>query len=134
MADGIPARLNPAEGRKFGFTVGAAFGVLGAIAWWRGHRGLAQVILALAGSLGVAGLLVPTALGPVQRGWMGLAHLISKVTTPIFMGIVYFGVLSPISLLMGLFGKRPLRPRHGTTSYWRARPEGTRRGDLTRQF
>ena len=134
MADGIPARLSATEGRKFGFTVGGAFGVLGAIAWWRGHHGLAQVFLALAGSLGVAGLLVPAALGPVQRGWMGLAHLISKVTTPIFMGIVYFGVLSPISLLMGLFGKRPLRPRHGTTSYWRARPEGTRRGDLTRQF
>jgi len=134
LADRIPARLTAAEGRKFGFTVGAAFGVLGAIAWWRGHPGLARVFFGLAGGLGLAGLLVPTALGPVQRGWMGLAHRISKVTTPIFMGIVYFVVLAPTSFLMGLFGKRPLRPRRGASTYWRTRPEGARRGDLTRQF
>ena len=34
----VPARLTPAEGRKFGLTVGAAFLVLAAIPWWRGHR------------------------------------------------------------------------------------------------
>ena len=37
MAAGIPARLTAAEGRKFAFTVAAAFLVLAALLWWRGR-------------------------------------------------------------------------------------------------
>ena len=133
MASGIPAGLTSAEGRKFAFTVGGAFLVLAAIVFWRDHRTLATVFGALAGTLGVLGLVVPSKLGPVQEAWMGLAHLISKVTTPIFMGVVYFIVITPISLLMRLFGKVPLRIKRGPT-YWVERAPDSRRGDLEKQF
>jgi hypothetical protein len=110
MAAGVPARLTAAEGRKFGLTVGLAFGVLGGFLLWRGKETVSTVLLALGGVLVLAGLVVPTLLGPVERAWMGLAHLISKVTTPIFMGIVYFAVMTP----MGFFRRRmgsPIVPR-----------------------
>ena len=81
-----PARLTAAEGRKFGLTVGSAFLILGTIAFWRGKRLTAMVLQSLGGVLIVAAIVMPTQLGPVERAWMGLAHLISKVTTPIFMG------------------------------------------------
>jgi hypothetical protein len=126
--------LSPAEGRKFAFTVGAAFLVIGAIVWWRGHLTAASVLGALGGTLGILGIAIPGKLGPLNRAWMGLAHLISKVTTPIFMGIVYFLVITPISLLMSLFGKRPLRAPRGAATYWIARAPEARRSDLTRQF
>ncbi len=129
----VPAGLTAAEGRKFAFTVGGAFLVLTAIVWWRQHPTLTMVFGSLAGVLGLLGLAVPTALGPVQRAWMGLAHLISKVTTPIFMGVVYFIVITPIGALMAAFGKRPLRVQRGET-YWKTRPADARRSDLTRQF
>ena len=129
----VPARLTAAEGRKFAFTVGAAFLVLGAFVWWRGGETLVRVFGSLGGVLVVLGVAAPASLGPLQRAWMGLAHLISKVTTPIFMGVIYFVVITPISLLMGLFGKRPLRVRTGE-SYWKDRALDDRRSDLTRQF
>lgn len=133
MAAGIPARLTAAEGRKFALTVGIAFLVLGGFVLWRGKQTAAYVLLALGGVLILAGLLVPTRLGPVQRAWMGLAHLISKVTTPIFMGVIYFVVLTPVSLLMRVLGKNPLTPPAGST-VWHERAPGQRRSDLTRQF
>jgi len=133
LADRVPTRLTAAEGRKFAFTVGVAFGVLGAIVWWQQHQRLATVFGSLAGVLLVLGVSVPSHLGPVQRAWMGLAHLISKVTTPIFMGVVYFALVTPIAVVMGMFGKRPLRGQPGAT-YWRSRPEDAQRSDLTRQF
>ena len=77
MAGRIPARLSPAEGRKFGFTVGLAFGVLAGITWWRDHPLLMQVFGGLAVVLILAGALIPGRLGPVYRAWMGLALLIS---------------------------------------------------------
>jgi hypothetical protein len=110
MAAGVPARLTAAEGRKFGLTVGIAFAVFGAILLWRGKTTLATVLLALGGVLVLAGLVVPTLLGPVERAWMGLAHLISKVTTPIFMGIVYFVVMTPIGFIRRRMGS-PIVPR-----------------------
>jgi hypothetical protein len=130
----IPARLTPAEGRKFGLTVGGAFLVLSALlGLWR-HRVIpATVTGVLGGLLVLAALAMPTRLGGVQRAWMGLAHMISKVTTPVFMGVVFFVVITPIGLLMRAVGRRTLvRPlRDG--SYWTP-PVSGGRSDLTRQF
>lgn len=132
MASGIPARLTPAEGRKFGFTVGAAFLVLAAITWWRDHAVLLRVFGSVGIALIAAGVLIPGLLGPVQRAWMGLAHAISKVTTPIVMGIVFFVVITPVGLLMRLFGRNPIRHQAVDRSYWAGRDEP--RGGMTNQF
>jgi hypothetical protein len=88
LAQGSPARLTAGEGRRFAFTLAGAFGVLAAISWWRGHARTSLVLAILAALFALAGLLVPSRLGPVQAAWMGAAHAISKVTTPIIMGIV----------------------------------------------
>jgi Saxitoxin biosynthesis operon protein SxtJ len=132
LATGIPARLTPAEGRKFGFTVGAAFLVLAGIAWWRGHPVTAPVLASLGGLLVLAGLAVPTRLGPVSRAWMGLAHAISKVTTPIFLGVAYFGVITPVGLVRRALGRNPLpRPAAGQSGW---APRAATTSDLERQF
>jgi hypothetical protein len=134
MAAGIPARLTAAQGRRFGLTVGGAFLVFAAIAWWRGHPTTTTVLGALGGTLSLAGLVIPTLLGPVERAWMKLAHLISKVTTPIVMGAMYLLVLTPVGLLRRTFGGNPMvHPPEGGT-YWKARPEGKRAGNLARQY
>jgi len=108
LAQSVSARLTPKEGRKFGLTVGGAFLVISAISWWRGHHTAAPVFAGIGTLLVLAGLVVPTALGPVNKAWMGLAVLISKVTTPVFMGAVYFVVLTPIGLLRRAMGKNSL--------------------------
>jgi len=132
LATGIPARLSASEGRKFGLTVGIAFLVLAAISWWREHETLIYVFTGLGGALVAAGLAVPARLGPVQRAWMGLAHAISKVTTPIFMGIVYFLAIMPIGLIMRALKRNPIRHHPANGSFWASRGDG--RGSLTNQF
>lgn len=135
MAAGVPARLTAAQGRKFGLTVGGAFLVLAAIAWWRGHPITVNVLGTLGAVLAVAGLIVPTMLGPVEKAWMGLAHAISKVTTPIFMGVVYFVVITPVGALKRLLGKNALHQPLHDGSYFHVRAEGARKSaDLRRQF
>ncbi len=134
MASAIPARLSPAEGRKFGLTVGGAFLVLAALLWWRG-RPAAPVFAALGGVLAAGALLAPTRLGPIERVWMGAAHLISKVTTPIFMGIVYFAVLTPIGFVKRIFGRNTMDTQLHNGSYWVSRENaGQPQSSLERQF
>ena len=86
----------------------------------------------MAGAFALAGFLVPGRLGPVYRGWMGLAHAISRVTSPIFMSLVYFLVITPVGLVRRAIGGNPLRAHRGSTG-WVDR-QGSPRGDLTRQF
>ncbi len=128
-------RLTTAEGRRFGLTVGLAFAVFAGVAWWRAHPTASTVLGSLGAVLILAGLLIPTMLGPVERGWMGLAHLISKVTTPIVMGLMYLLVLTPVGFLRRSFGGNPLVHAPAERSYWRARPANARRtASLSRQF
>lgn len=125
--------LSRAELRKFGLTVGPAFGALAGLAAWRGHGTVAVVLGSLAGLLIAAGLVSPGSLAPVERAWMGLARAISKVTTPIFLGIVYYLVLTPVGLLRRTLGRHPLRHPETNDGFWRDRGEA-RRSDLERQF
>jgi hypothetical protein len=126
--------LNPRDqGRKFGFTVGGAFAVLAAIVWWRAHPTIATVFGSLAGVLLAGAVVAPAALGPVERAWMALAHAISKVTTPIFMGVVWFLVITPIGFLRRTIGRDPLVPQALPNSWWvdvSARPQSS----MARQF
>jgi hypothetical protein len=132
LAGADRARLTAAEGRKFGLTVGVSLAVLGGLFLWRQHDRVAVGLLLAGGLLIAAGLAAPTRLGPVERGWMAMAHAISRVTTPIFMSIVYFVVLAPVGLLRQAVRRSPLR-REAADSYWK-RPDPESRGGLERQF
>jgi Saxitoxin biosynthesis operon protein SxtJ len=135
LATRVPARLSAAEGRRFGLTVGGAFVVLGGLAWWRGRLLTAGVATGVGLALVIAALVVPARLGPIYRLWMGLAAAMSKVTTPVFMGIIYFAVVTPTGLLRRLAGKDSLvRPRTAK-SFWVSRAaDAQRRAGMERQF
>ena len=114
--------------------MGIAFLVLASLVYFWRHKESAGVVLGGLGVLlAVAALVVPSQLGPAKRAWMGLAHLISRVTTPVFMGIVFFGVMTPIGLLMRLVGRRPLVHRENDGGYWAA-PASGGRSDIEHQF
>jgi hypothetical protein len=134
MARGIPARLTAAEGRKFGLMVGGAFLLLGALLWWRAHPEAAVIAAVLGAALVLGGLALPSHMGPIYRAWMGLALAISKVTTPVVMGIIYFLVLAPTGLIARLLGHRPLVRARTADSYWLSRPVESRRGEMDHQF
>ena len=129
-----PHATSRRELRDFGLLVGGAFVALAAIALWR-HK--PPMLVRSFGGLGfvlvVAGLVVPRILGPVYTGWMRFALAISKVTTPIFMAVIYFVVLTPTGFLMRLFGWRGLGPASKETN-WATRPVGERASSLERQF
>jgi hypothetical protein len=122
------------ELRQFAWLVGGVLLALAAAGAWRGHPARAGVLATLGGSLALAGAVVPGRLGPAYRAWMGLAHAMSRVTTPVLMGVIYFGLLTPLALVMRAFGRRPLGARRPGATAWVDRPPGARRGDLRRQF
>ena len=134
MARAVPARLTASAGRRFAFTVGTAMLALAGVVAWRGARPVAWTLGAIGGVLLVAGVVAPTHLGPVERAWYAFAAAISKVTTPIIMGVLYFVVITPFGLVMRAVGRNPLVRSKPGASAWLRRAAGERRSDLERQF
>jgi Saxitoxin biosynthesis operon protein SxtJ len=134
LASGVPARLSPTEGRKFGLLVGGAFLLLAALLWRRAHVTAAWTAAVVGCGLFGWGLVAPARIGPVYRGWMALATAISKVTTPVFMSVLFFLVLTPAGVVARLVGHRPLSRPRGTGTFWQSRPAGARQGQLDHQF
>ena len=135
MARRIPARLSAADGRRFGLTVGGAFLALAALAWWRG-RPVGLGAFATLGALFVlAGLALPTYLGPLFRAWMGMSHQLSRVTTPILLGVIFFVIVTPIGLLRRRFGRRSLARPAAQPSFWVSRSANAgQRANMEHQF
>src|SRR5512139_4035474 len=95
--------VSKSELRKFGLTVGAAFTVFGGISWWRGHEVPPLVLWTVGGALMVPGLLFPTILGPVHRGWMKFAAVLAHVNTRIILTLLYYVVITPVGFIMAFF-------------------------------
>ncbi|MGA9836742.1 MAG: SxtJ family membrane protein [Gemmatimonadaceae bacterium] len=121
MASPAPTRLTRAQGMKFAFTLAAAFSVLSVVLAWRQRTLGAEVAFGLGFVLLVAGVAVPSHLGPVERVWMGFGRILSRVTAPIALGIVYFIALTPIAYVRRTFGRSPLARDPSASTYWTPR-------------
>ena len=90
--------------KRFGLTTGAIVaGLFGLLLPWIFERGLPVWPWVFFAALASWALILPNSLRPVYRGWMHIGLLISRVTTPIILGIVFFLVVLPFGLVRRLF-------------------------------
>lgn len=125
-----------AKGRRFATTMAGAFGVFAVIAIFRHREVTERVFIALFFIMLVSGFAFPARLEPVERAWMRFAHALSRITTPIFMGIVYFVVLTPVALLRRM-GSNPMVHKSVEDSFWVSRTRADKdaaRRRMERQF
>ena len=93
--------------RKFALSVGPAFIVVfGLLLPWVFNQPWPLWPWLLGGTLVLWGILHPASLGPLYRGWMLLGQLLHKIVSPIVLGLMFYLLFTPISLLVRLFGKR----------------------------
>lgn len=91
--------------RSFGLLVGGVFAVIGVWPlvihraeprWWA---------LILAVVLVLPGLIYPRSLYWPHKGWMTVGHVLGWVNTRIILGIVFFGIVTPIGIIRRMLGK-----------------------------
>ena len=51
------------------------------------------------------GLINSKLLSPLNIAWIKLGEILGKIIAPIVMALVYFVILTPVSLIVRLFGK-----------------------------
>ena len=67
----------------------------------------------------ILGLLNSKILTPLNKLWFKFGILLGAIVSPIVMGIVFFIVVTPISLIMKILGKDILNlKKNKNQSYW----------------
>ena len=67
----------------------------------------------------VLGLLNSTILTPPNKLWFKFGIFLSNIISPLIMGIIFFLVVTPIGLIMRIFGKDVLNLKYNKNqSYW----------------
>lgn len=122
--------------RSFGLLFTIVGALVGAWMLWRGNR-FANVAFGLAAFFLVAALAYPRILRPLNISWMHFGRLLNSVVGPIVMGVIYFGLFTPIATVMRLRGRDVLQRRFDPArdSYWIDRdPPGPEGSSFPRQY
>src|SRR5437870_12690313 len=82
------SRPSMATDRVFGVVVAGIFGVLAAVSYWR-TEGSAWWLIAVAVVVAACAVGAPAALSPLNRGWIGLRQLASRVTSLVLLTAIY---------------------------------------------
>lgn len=107
--------------RSFGLLV---FGVLAIVAAFLAFDApiLASLLLVLGLGVLTVASLDPDALSLPNRVWMRIGYAMGVVVSPIVLGVIFFGLLTPVALMTRLFGRDELRLKRGSRgSYWHVR-------------
>ena len=81
----------------------------------------------------ILGLINSQFLTPLNRLWFKFGIFLAKIVSPIVMALVFFGVVTPTSLLMKLFKKDVLKLKtDNSESYWIKRP--SEKSSMKNQF
>ena len=107
------------ELRKFGITIAIAFAIFGGLFLFRG-KPAGFYLLAIAGFFFVFGLIWPRVLAPVEWVWMKFAHALGYVMTRVLLTLTFYLFITPMGLVMRLFGKDLLNLKFvkDSKSYW----------------
>lgn len=96
------------ELRQFGITVGGIFSIIGL--WPLLHQQNLSLWALIPGALLLASALIyPRILYWPNRSWQATGHALGWVNSRIILGIIFYGIFTPLGRVMTLFGYDPLK-------------------------
>lgn len=97
--------------RSFGWTFTGVFALAAFFQPW---------VLALAALTALVTMIRAHWLAPFNRAWMKLAEALHRVVSPVVLGVIYFGLFTPVGLAMRAFGRDAMCRRFepARSSYW----------------
>ncbi len=119
--------LDKKQIRTFGLGLAVILSLFALLNFYKGHLTTASVLSVLGVISVTLALLCPTLLKPVYIVFMKIAHVLGWVNTRILLGIIFYIIMTPIGVIMKVFGKdlldRKIEPAR--KSYWIINEEGT---------
>lgn len=105
--------------KKFGVFFSIVFIMVAIYAHWGFKSDFSIFALSISTLFAVTAFLAPQLLSPLNSLWYGLGLLLGKIVSPIVLGIIFFVLITPISLITRLFGRDEMKiKKRSVKSYW----------------
>lgn len=111
---------NRPSDRKFGLTFALVFFAASIYGIFKQWSPIIYALCALAAvCLVLFAWLAASRLRLLNGAWFALGELLGRVVSPIVLGLIFFVLITPISIIARLFGRDELRlKRRAVASYW----------------
>lgn len=136
----LPVKKSPAvksqwsSDRLFGFTFALVFLIAGLFV---GRQALIPCLITSLVLL-IVSIFIPKLLRPLNRSWLFIGEILHKLTNPVVLGFVFWGVMTPTGWFVRRRGKDilSLKIDRASKSYWIARKHNAEKGstDFRKQF
>ena len=121
--------------RKFGFFFTLVFVTAATYFYYSANVSWAYVFIAMAMIFLLVTLIKSDALLPLNKLWMRFGLLLGMIVSPIVLGVIFFGLFTPIAMLMRLSGRDELRLKFAQkASHWISRDEPIKSESFKQQF
>ena len=121
--------------KRFGFFFTLMFSIFTGLFYINNFVTWAYVFFAIAILLFVVTVVRADTLLPLNKLWMRLGHLLGMIVSPIILGLVFFGLFTPIAFAMKLTGRDELNIKFmKKTSHWILRDEKIQAHNFKNQF
>ena len=121
--------------RKFGFFFTFLFSIAAIFFYYVGNLSLTCVFIFLSLILLLTTLINSDALLPLNKLWMRFGLILGMIISPIILGVIFFGLFTPIAILMRLSGRDELRLKFSQkASHWINRSEQIKSESFKWQF
>ena len=121
--------------KKFGFFFGFVFAIAAAYFYDAASVTLAHTFFALSLAFLLVTLVNADLLLPLNKIWMRFGLLLSMIVSPIILGVIFFGLFTPMAFVMRLSGRDELRLKfRNQPSHWIPRSEPIKPESFKQQF
>ena len=108
--------------RKFGIFFTLIFIGISFYFFWKNLIGLGSILFVIATLFAIVTIIKDKLLFPLNKLWMRFGFLLGSIISPIFLGIFFYAIFTPLGILLRYFGRDELRLKLSEKeSYWRLR-------------
>ena len=121
--------------KKFGYFFSFIFFIIALYFFYLKNQNIGYILITFAILLILVTFIRASLLHPLNKIWMRIGILLGNLISPIILGIIFFGMFAPYSIIMKIIGRDELRLKQRKNKcYWINRSQNLIQTDFKKQF
>ena len=121
--------------KKFGYFFSFVFFIVSVYFYYNEFLTISYVFIIITTIFFTVTIINPNLLLTLNKLWMRLGFLLGKIISPIILGVIFFGLITPYGIVMRMFGRDELNLKKiKNKSYWINRSNISSQINFKKQF
>ena len=130
-----PSDVKLPSNKQFGYFLSFVLFIVALYFYYLKNQNIGYVLTITTVCLIIITFIRASLLQPLNKLWMLFGIFLGNIISPIILGIIFFGIFTPYSIIMKIMGRDELRlKRIDNNSHWIIRRKSSQQTDFKKQF